>query len=189
MSVTKRARRRHVSDSLNFFALRSRFKKAHRPEQYLVWLQRLSCELQEWVDLPAPDVPDLGAGDFRLLRERDIEEAAFQVRAHWGLGRASIPDMLLVLENAGIVCGRCFFGAPSIDGVSHWSRADDRPYVLISSDKRTAVRSRFDAAHELGHLVLHRHVDPRLLVDRDAFNLNPAIDSRKGAKNAKKTES
>lgn len=140
-----------------------------RIEQHLLWLQRISRELQEWVDLPAPDVPDLGVGDFRLLRECDLEEAAHRLRMHWGLGRAPIPDMLLVLENAGIVCGRCFFGAPSIDGVSHWSRADDRPYVLIASDKRTAVRSRFDAAHELGHLVLHRHVDPRLLVDRDAF--------------------
>ena len=140
-----------------------------RIEQHLLWLQHISHALQEWVDLPAPDVPDLGAGDFRLLRECDLEEAAFRVRAHWGLGRAPIPDMLLVLENAGIVCGRCSFGAPSIDGVSHWSSADDRPYVLISSDKRTAVRSRFDAAHELGHLVLHRHVDPTALAHREAF--------------------
>jgi Zn-dependent peptidase ImmA (M78 family) len=140
-----------------------------RIEQHLLWLQHIGHALQEWVDLPAPDVPDLGAGDFRLLRECDIEEVAFRVRTHWGLGRAPIPDMLLVLENAGIVCGRCSFGAPSIDGVSHWSSADDRPYVLISSDKRTAVRSRFDAAHELGHLVLHRHVDPGALAYRDEF--------------------
>jgi Zn-dependent peptidase ImmA (M78 family)/transcriptional regulator with XRE-family HTH domain len=140
-----------------------------RIAQHLLWLQHIGHALQEWVDLPVPDVPDPGADDFRLLRECDIEEAAFRVRAHWGLGRAPIPDMLLVLENAGIVCGRCLFGAPSIDGVSHWSHADARPYVLIASDKRTAVRSRFDAAHELGHLVLHRRVDPGALTDRDAF--------------------
>jgi Zn-dependent peptidase ImmA (M78 family) len=140
-----------------------------RIEQRLLWLQRISHDLQEWVDLPAPDVPDLGGVDFRLLQARDIEAAAFAVRAHWGLGRAPIPDVLLVLENAGIVAGRCSFEAPSIDGVSHWSSADDRPYVLISSDKHTAVRSRFDAAHELGHLVLHRNVDRGALTHRDEF--------------------
>ncbi|NCA73043.1 MAG: XRE family transcriptional regulator, partial [Sphingobacteriia bacterium] len=76
-----------------------------RIEQHLTWLQRIGHDLQAWVDLPAPNLPQLDVGDFRLLRGRDIEEAAFRVRAHWGLGRAPIPDMLLVLENAGIVCG------------------------------------------------------------------------------------
>ncbi|MDT2306000.1 ImmA/IrrE family metallo-endopeptidase [Paenibacillus larvae] len=31
---------------------------------------------------------------------------------------------------------------------------DERPYVLLSNDK-TSSRSRFDIAHELGHLILH----------------------------------
>ncbi|WP_462321056.1 helix-turn-helix domain-containing protein [Halochromatium sp.] len=144
-------------------------RSRERIQQHLLWLQRISHDLQQWVDLPEPDVPDLGGPDFQLLQERDIEEAASRVREHWGLWRAPIPDMLLVMENAGLVVGRCSFSAPSIDGVSHWSLADDRPYVLLSSDKRTAVRSRFDAAHELAHLVLHRHVDQSALTQRDEF--------------------
>ena len=132
-------------------------------------MQRISHDLQDWVDLPAPDVPDLGGSDFRRLQARAIEAAAFDMRAHWNLGRGPIADLSLVLENAGIVTGRCAFDAPSTDGVSHWSRADDRPYVPISSEKRTAVRSRFDAAHELGHLVLHRRVDRSALTRRDEF--------------------
>lgn len=143
-----------------------------RIEQRLVWMQHISHRLQAWVDLPTPDLPDLpdlDGGDFRLLQARDIEAAAFDTRAHWNLGRGPIADVLLVLENAGVVVGRCSFEAPSIDGVSHWSSADERPYVLLSADKRTAVRSRFDAAHELGHLVLHRNVDRSALTQRDEF--------------------
>ncbi|MBK1706302.1 hypothetical protein CKO40_17550 [Halochromatium glycolicum] len=140
-----------------------------RIQQHLLWLQRISHQLQTWVDLPTVDLPDLGGTDFRLLQSCEIEDAAACLRARWRLGRAPIPDVLLVLENAGIVVGRCSFAAPSIDGVSHWSLADDRPYVLLSSDKRAAVRSRFDAAHELGHLVLHRHVDAAALTQRDEF--------------------
>ena len=33
---------------------------------------------------------------------------------------------------------------------------DQRPLVLLTNDKPSYVRSRFDAAHELGHIVLHR---------------------------------
>jgi Zn-dependent peptidase ImmA (M78 family) len=144
-------------------------RSRERIAQHLLWLQRLSHDLQAWVELPAPDVPDLGVADFQQLQASDIEEAAARVRAHWGLGSGPIRDLLLVLENAGIVVGRCAFAAPAIDGVSHWSLADDRPYVLLASDRRTAVRSRFDAAHELGHLVLHRHVDQQALTRRDEF--------------------
>ena len=32
------------------------------------------------------------------------------------------------------------------------------PFVFLSSDKTAAVRSRFDAAQELGHIILHRWV-------------------------------
>ncbi|MEA3641765.1 MAG: XRE family transcriptional regulator [Lamprobacter sp.] len=144
-------------------------RSRERISQHLRWLQRISHDLQQWVDLPEPDVPDLGGIEFQQLQNSDIEEAAARVREHWGLGLAPIQDLLLVLENAGIVVGRCAFSAPSIDGVSHWSLADDRPYVLLSADKRTAVRARFDAAHELAHLVLHRHVDQSALSQRDEF--------------------
>lgn len=144
-------------------------RSRERIAQHLLWLQRLSHDLQTWVDLPPPSVPDLGGEDFRLIQGCEIEDAAARVREQWGLWRAPIPDLLLVMENAGIVVGRCAFSAPSIDGVSHWSLADDRPYVLLSADRRTAVRSRFDAAHELGHLVLHRRVDQSALTHREEF--------------------
>jgi Zn-dependent peptidase ImmA (M78 family) len=56
-----------------------------------------------------------------------------------------------------------------MDGLSHWSDADHRPYVLIASDKDTCARSRLDAAHELGHLVLHGGIKEKTLADAAAF--------------------
>ncbi|MGA7233175.1 MAG: ImmA/IrrE family metallo-endopeptidase, partial [Xanthobacteraceae bacterium] len=44
----------------------------------------------------------------------------------------------------------------SIDAFSCW--ADGRPYIILGSEKSSSVRSRFDAAHELGHLILHRDI-------------------------------
>lgn len=40
------------------------------------------------------------------------------------------------------------------------TRATTRPLVLLSPMKDDKARSRFDAAHELGHLVMHPDVEP-----------------------------
>ncbi|MDK6513436.1 ImmA/IrrE family metallo-endopeptidase [Klebsiella oxytoca] len=44
----------------------------------------------------------------------------------------------------------------SIDAFSFWK--DDVPYIFLNT-RKSGERSRFDAAHEQAHLVLHRHGD------------------------------
>ncbi|WP_234014515.1 ImmA/IrrE family metallo-endopeptidase [Cronobacter dublinensis] len=41
-----------------------------------------------------------------------------------------------------------------VDAFSFW--VDEKPFVLLNTMK-IPERSRFDAAHKLGHLVLHKH--------------------------------
>lgn len=143
----------------------------------LRWAQDISSVLQEWVDLPEVDVPSIEAKDHRDIRDEDIEAAALECRARWGLGLGPINDLLLAIENAGIVVVREEVGTSKMDGVSNWSDLDNRPYMLIASDKATAVRSRMDAAHELAHLVLHRFIPSKSLngsadfkeIERQAF--------------------
>ena len=48
-----------------------------------------------------------------------------------------------------------------MDGFSSWDESSRTPYVILGDDKGSAVRSRFDAAHELGHLILHRNLLPQ----------------------------
>jgi Zn-dependent peptidase ImmA (M78 family) len=140
-----------------------------RARARLRWAQDISLALQEWVDLPAVNVPQLDVMDYREIRDEDIEQMALDCRNRWGLGTGPISDVLLVLENAGICVVKEEIGSVTMDGLSNWSAADGRPYILIAADKDTCVRSRLDAAHELGHLVLHRQLREKSLSDAASF--------------------
>ena len=154
-----------------------------RTRARLRWAQDVSLSLQEWVELPDVNVPRLDVTDHREIQDEDIERVANECRAVWKLGTGPIADVLLVLENAGIVVVKEEVGTVKMDGLSNWSAADDRPYVLVARDKDTCVRSRMDAAHELGHLVLHHSLKPKALnnsadfkeIERQAFDFAGAF--------------
>ncbi len=136
------------------------------------WGQQISIALQDVVDLPDCNVPDLADfKDFRTLEDERIEEIAQQCRRAWGLGDGPISDLHLLLENNGVVTIHDALEAATMDGVSSWSNLDGRAYVYVAIDKPSAVRVRFNAAHELGHLILHRNVDKSTLVKKEEFNL------------------
>ena len=46
----------------------------------------------------------------------------------------------------------------TLDAFSEWRADEDMPYVILNSSKESAARSRFDIAHELGHMIIHRHL-------------------------------
>jgi Zn-dependent peptidase ImmA (M78 family)/transcriptional regulator with XRE-family HTH domain len=135
----------------------------------LHWAEDIALVLQEWLDLPTVNVPQLDVADYREIGDADIELMASECRQRWNLGNGPIADVLLVMENAGVCVVKEEVGSVTMDGLSHWSECDSRPYVLIAADKATCARSRLDAAHELGHLVLHRRVRERTLADAAAF--------------------
>jgi Zn-dependent peptidase ImmA (M78 family)/transcriptional regulator with XRE-family HTH domain len=138
----------------------------------LRWGQDISLALQEVVDLPQCNVPDpIGERDFRTLEDKTIEEAATACRRAWGLGDGPLSDVHLLLENNGIVIVHDEIGAATMDGVSSWSQVDNRAYIYVAIDKPSAVRTRFNVAHELGHIVLHRRVDQSTLTKPEDFKL------------------
>lgn len=113
----------------------------------------LAFLLNDWLAarfiLPASDVPD--------LREEEPEAAAMTLRQHWGLGERPIKNMVHLLEARGIRVFSMAEDTVEVDAFSLWR--DTTPFVFLNTLK-SAERSRFDAAHELGHLVLHRHGGP-----------------------------
>ncbi|MEV8095232.1 XRE family transcriptional regulator [Kitasatospora sp. NPDC085879] len=131
---------------------------------------RLAWNLQNWIGerfrLPAPDLPSLtsfsrcrpnSAAEIPLPGEAGTgtppaEEAANLVRARWGLGHAPIGNMLHLCEAHGARVFSLSRDCTEVDAFSFWDRG--MPFMLLNTSK-TAERSRFDAAHELGHLVLH----------------------------------
>ena len=118
----------------------------------------VSVSLQDWVEWPSVDIPYIDAADWKLLTDEDIERLAGNIRKHWKLGLGPLSDTTLLLENAGVVIAREEIGHSKMDGLSKWFDIDNRPYMFLASDKANPTRQRFDTAHELGHLVLHRHL-------------------------------
>jgi Zn-dependent peptidase ImmA (M78 family) len=130
-------------------------RERRRAAALVLLLSDLVAALEQHVRLPDLRVPD------RLVDARsgpqDVEEAADAVRAEWGLGPEPIPHVVRELERHGVIVARLTIGHRSVDAFS--ARLGRRPLVLLTEDKSNYVRSRFDAAHELGHLVMHRRVE------------------------------
>ena len=81
-------------------------------------------------------------------------KAALTLRSNWGIGFRPIGNLLNLLEANGIRVFSLVEETRHLDAYSLWR--NNKPYIFLNTIK-TAERSRFDAAHELGHLVLHRH--------------------------------
>lgn len=106
--------------------------------------------LIERFDLPEVNVPD--------LRDVGPTGAAEALRQLWGLGQRPISHMVGLLESRGVRVFSLSEDCDAIDAFSLWR--DGTPFVFLNT-RKTAERSIWDAAHELGHLVLHRHGSPQ----------------------------
>ncbi len=102
--------------------------------------------------LAAPSIPRL-AGEPTARGPDQVEHIATEVRRVWGIPSGPVRDMVGLLESHGVVVMRLPLGSADVDAFS--LPFSDRPVVVLSSDKNDRARSRFDAAHELGHLVMH----------------------------------
>lgn len=125
----------------------------------LEWAQEIALGLNEFVDFPAVNLPIRTFTDPLQIDLNDIEQAATECRDMWRLGRSFIPDLCLAAEGAGIIVVREETGISQIEGLSAISEILDRPFIFLSADKDNAFRSRFDLAHEIGHLILHRLIE------------------------------
>lgn len=115
----------------------------------------LALLFNSWVEkrftMPVSALPDLG-------RELDPEAAAEQLRRAWGLGELPIKNVVHLLESKGVRVFSLAIDAAEVDAFSMWRQAT--PFVFLNTTK-SAEHGRFDAAHELGHLVMHRHGAPQ----------------------------
>jgi len=115
---------------------------------------RVALLVDEWIDARF-ETPD---ADVPTLTGYDPESAAEVVRARWGVGQRPVPNVLHLLEAHGVRAYSLAAADSALDAYSlHWR---GRPYIFLNTAK-SGERGRFDAAHELGHLVLHgEHVAP-----------------------------
>lgn len=110
----------------------------------------LAIYLSKWFEkefeLPKCDIPNLGY-------ERSPEAGAETLRRYWGIGELPIRNIVHLLESKGVRVFSLAVNAREVDAFSWWK--GDTPFVFLNN-KKSSERSRYDAAHELGHLVLHR---------------------------------
>lgn len=144
-------------------------------------VHELATALDQHVALPEPDLP----GPRAVADDDDIEQAAADTRAHFDLpANGPVDNVVRQLERHGVVVARLEVQAAKLDAFSvPYGR---RPVVVLGADKNARDRSRFDAAHELGHLVMHETEDEAIgsrVVENEAHRfasafLMPADDIR-----------
>lgn len=114
---------------------------------------QIALELNSWLEkkfeLPISDIPD--------LRDYEPEAAAQTLRNEWALGERSIKNMVHLLEAKGVRIFSLSEDTHDMDAFSFWM--GKHPFIFLNT-KKTVERGRFDAAHELGHIVLHKHGTP-----------------------------
>jgi Zn-dependent peptidase ImmA (M78 family) len=113
----------------------------------------LAIEFSRWMDrhytTPPVELPDLSDSD-----SLEPAIAAESVRSIWRIHERPIKDMLFLLEKKGVRVFSLPVSDREVDAFAFWD--DERPFIFLDTG-RTSERMRFDLAHELGHLLLHRN--------------------------------
>lgn len=147
--------------------------KHHRTiaERWFDWTKYLiDVYLKSYIEMPRLNIPnqhDLGIPDDpRKLTDSSIENIALRCREFWGLGSFPIDNLTAVLENNGIFVTHGLTNSDKLDAFSSLSEFDGSFHIFLGIDKQSATRSRFDASHEFGHLILHSHLANEFVNDK-----------------------
>lgn len=141
-----------AEDDAHFRSLRSTSKRDRSQARAQVEILAEVVEaLAQRVRLPDVALPE-------SVPDPSPESAAQWLREQWGLGDGPVASVVGLLERKGVVAARLPAATDEVDAFSCW--VGGRPFVILASNKGDAARSRFDAAHELGHLVLHHDAYP-----------------------------
>jgi Zn-dependent peptidase ImmA (M78 family) len=131
-------------------------------------------QIEAHVRLPDVGIPDDIPTNDDVESDAVAEAAAGELRRQWELGSGPIDNVVRLLESKGAIVVRPQLDTGDVDAFSTW--AGGRPIVVLGQDKADPPRSRFDVAHELGHLVLHHDAEPgRQTVEQQAHRFAAAF--------------
>jgi Zn-dependent peptidase ImmA (M78 family)/transcriptional regulator with XRE-family HTH domain len=165
----------------HFRSLRSTSQKARdQAFAYGLLAVDIADAIEKHVEFPDIDIPpfevmidDNGSGP---------EEAARELRRAWGIEAGPMKHLVRMLEQHGVLVTFSPAQTSAVDAYSFDSTI--RPVVVLNPAKNDYYRQRFDAAHELGHLVMHKDAEPGSRAVEDQAHrfaselLMPAADLR-----------
>lgn len=114
---------------------------------------KLAVEFDDWINknysttpLDIPHLPDTSAVSPATMAEN--------VRSAWSIYDKPVKNILSLLERRGVRVFSLPIQDREVDAFSF--HREGRAYIFLNTSK-TAERLRFDLAHELGHLIIHRY--------------------------------
>lgn len=127
--------------------------KSH--EQVIDFLFNCQQFLEQYIDFPILNIPDIPVKEY--WEKETIENLAESVRHQWGIDGKPIQNIIFEMERNGIVISSIHADTQDIEAYSKKKVINgyDYCFMLLAKDKKSAVRRQFDAAHELGHLLMH----------------------------------
>lgn len=133
------------------------------------WLSTVATYIDGLINFPVPNIPSSPPpSDSRGYCDDEIEAAAERMRVEWGLGVGPIGNLAKLIESRGVFVGHLPVTTGRVNAFSYW--CGDRPFIITGAEETTAVRRRFDLAHELGHLVLHQGIGEEELEDKNTLD-------------------
>ncbi|WP_417233643.1 helix-turn-helix domain-containing protein [Arthrobacter sp.] len=145
------------ASAAHFRSLRStRVSQRAKAVTHVEMLWELAYALENYVELPYPDLPFIGdEANFP-----SPESAARELRRHWDIADGPFRHLTRTMEQHGIIVSLTSIAGDEVARVDAFSTSHlPRPIIILTPDRADDVyRSRFTAAHELGHLVLHHDV-------------------------------
>jgi Zn-dependent peptidase ImmA (M78 family)/transcriptional regulator with XRE-family HTH domain len=143
-------------EECHFRSLRS---ASQRDRRRLLAVAELLCDLIEFLEshVSWPD-EHVSTVQRPVKSTEDIENCAMATRKAWGYGLGPIPNIVDLLESKGVLVAKLPSQCSEIDAFSGWHHS--RPFVFLLMEKGSSSRTRYDAAHELGHLIMHTDALP-----------------------------
>lgn len=172
--ITDRPNSFGIRDTIYFRSFKSKTKKQNKHcEIYANWFSEIAYYVTKFVNTPTVNLPEISPPISGRYSFEEIESAAIECRKLWGLNMGPINNLVNLLECNGITVTRLNSNTETIDAFSFWQGT--QPFIFLKSSKNSSCRSRFDAAHELGHLILHRGIS-ELDLEKDLKHIEKEAD-------------
>lgn len=141
-----------TDDAIHFRSNRtSKVSSRTQAKAHIALFARLLNILSNYVVFPEPDFPD----EPEFSSALDIERIAERARSHWHLGFGPIDNMTRTAELAGAITTTFKGVSLEVDALSGVMK---HPLIVRNDAKDSPGRLRFDIAHEVGHLIMHKGI-------------------------------